>query len=88
MLFPLRHLRSSVLNDTKAFKGGNDKLLVMVEKFHPGVTCQGMLESDKEDCGQIILDMPKDYTSFKFGPPQDTTVHYILPYRIWSRKNN
>ena len=88
MLFPLRHLRSSVLNDTKALKGGNNKLLVAVKKFHPEVTCQEMLEPDKESCEQIVDNMPKNWTVKKFGPPGDTTAPNKLPISLRGRKSN
>ena len=86
--FPMRHLIFSVLNDTKAFKGGSERLLVSIDKYPVQVTCQGILESDKESCGQIILDMPKTYTPFGFGSVGDETAEYILPYRMVSRKTN
>ena len=88
MLFPLRHQKSSVLNDTKAFKGGDHRLLVQVKKFHPAVTCQEMLQPDKESCGRIVDNMPKNWLLKKFGHPWDTTAPNKLPISIRGRKNN
>ena len=84
----MRHLRYMGLYDTKAFKGGNNQLLVAVEPFEPQVTCQGVLESDKEACGEIISHVPKNYQPHTFGRLGDRTADFILPYVLISRKNN
>lgn len=84
----MRHLISFVSYNIDSFKGGNNELLVAVKQFDPEVTCQGVLESDKESCGEIIFEMPKSYSPCKFGPLGDWTVDYVLPYTIFSRKNN
>ena len=84
----MRHLIPFVLYNTKALEGGNEQLVVAVEKFHPQVTCQGPLESDKESCGEILLDINKTYSPCRFGRSYDRTVDYTLPYSILSSKNN
>lgn len=76
-----------VLYNTKAFEGGNNELVVAVEKFHPQVTCQGPLLSDKESCGEILLDMSNTYSPCRFGRSGDPTADYTLPYSILSSKN-
>ena len=77
-----------MLNNTKDFKGGNNQLLVAVERFHPQVTCMGPLQSDKESCGEIISNIPKSYQPRRFGHLGDRTADYLLPYSIFSRKND
>ncbi len=77
-----------MLYNAKAFKGGNDQLLVALDRFDPQVTCQGTLESDKETCGELTSRISKSYQHRRFGRLGDRTVDVVLPYRIFSRKNN
>ena len=84
----MKHLIPFVLYNTKAFEGGNDQLVVAVEKFHPQVICQSPLECDKESCGEILLAMSHAYSPCRFGPPGDRTADYIVPHSILSSKHN
>ena len=69
-----------------SFKGGNNQLLVAMEQFYPQVTCQGLLQSDKESCGEIVSGIPKSYRPRRFGHLGDRTADYLLPYKLISRK--
>ena len=82
------HLRHLVLNNAKAFKGGNNQLIVAVERFYPDVGCQGPLQSDKETCGEIISRIPKSFLPRRFGHYGDRAADYLLPYKILSSKDN
>ena len=84
----MRHLKVLVLYNAEAFEGGNNQLLVAVERYHPQVTCQGPLESHKESCGEIISNIPKSYRPRRFGHLGDRTADYLLPFNNFSRKIN
>lgn len=77
-----------MLYNAKAFKGGNNQLLVAVEPFNPQVTCQGPLDTNKEICGEIISSIAKSYRPRRFGRPGDRAADTHLPFRIVSRKHN
>ena len=77
-----------MLNNAKAFKGGNNQLVVAVERFDPDVVCHEPLQSNKETCGEIISRLPKSYQPRRFGNFGDRTADYLLPYKISSSKDN